>query len=151
MSNIYPGRVSRAEIGTGPADHTDVTNVVLCNWEWDHEVNPRTDASQKRPKGYEQRHSWIIGSISLLSDNHTAFYVQDVDGTAAGDQPALTPGGDSTEVDYFRVYYEDEDGDEVYTDFEKALFTRPVCELLNYQDSVWIYHFLAYKATDSDR
>jgi len=138
----YTGRIDKLEIGTGSGANTDITNVVLMNWERAHEVRPRLFANSKYPTDYQQPHSWIIGTISLLSDYHDAFYATDVQ-AAVGNQYALDADGDSSVIDWFAVFYRDEDNNQWRSRFRYAIITRPVKELLNYDDSVYIYHFLA--------
>ena len=139
----YTGRIDRLEIGTGAAANTDITNVVLMNWERNHDIRPRLFANSKYPTDYQQPHSWIVGTISLLSDYHDAFYNTDVDGSVVGTQPALDADGDSTVIDWLAVFYRDEDNNLWRSRFQYAIISRPVKELLNYDDSVYIYHFLA--------
>jgi hypothetical protein len=74
MSLVYTGRIDSLEIGVNAANNTDITNVVLMNWERIHDIRPRLTANTKVPVGYQQPHSWIIGTFSLLSDNQGALY-----------------------------------------------------------------------------
>jgi len=146
MSLVYTGRIDSLEIGVNAANNTDITNVVLMNWERIHDIRPRLTANTKVPVGYQQPHSWIIGTFSLLSDNQGALYAQAVDG--AGNF-ALDADGDSAAIGYFVVTYRDADNNARTTTFNNAIVSRGVKELLNYDDSVWIYHFLAYYADDA--
>jgi hypothetical protein len=148
MSLVYTGRIEKLEIGLTAGTNTDITNIVLMNWERIHDIRPRLTANTKIPVGYQQPHSWVIGTFSLLSDNQTALYATDVS-AVAGNQFALDPDGDSSPIDFFRVTYQDADGNDRITTFTTAIISRGVKELLNYDDSVWIYHFLAYYATDA--
>lgn len=150
MSLLYPGRITKLEIGTAAGSNVDITNVVLMNWELNHDVRPRLYANLKYPTTYQQPHSWVSGSFSLLSNNYTAIYNTDVDGGTGGTQPAMNEGGDSNVIDYFVVFYEDEDGNSKITDFKYAIIYRYTKELLNYDDSVWIYYFLAGYSEDGD-
>lgn len=148
MSLLYPGRIDKLEIGVSAAVNTDITNVVLMNWERNHDVRPRLYANRKYPTTFQQPHSWVLGSFSCLSDNHTAVYATDVDGTTPGNQYALIPDSDSNVIDFFQVIYQDEDGNQRVTRFFHALIYRFNKELLNYDDSAWIYHFIAGYAVD---
>ena len=149
MTLVYTGRIDKLEIGTSIDDNTDITNLVLFNWERIHDVRPRLTANTKVPVGFQQPHSWIIGTFSVLSDNHDAIYVRDVvAGAVAG--PALVPNADSNPIGYFVVTYRDADNNQKITTFNTAIISRGVKELLNYDDSVWIYHFLAYFATEGN-
>lgn len=150
MSLLYPGRIEKLEIGVTNVNNVDIENVVLMNWERNHDVRPRLYANRKYPTTYQQPHSWILGSFSVLSDHHEAVYETDVDGSQAGDQPAMVPYDDSNVIDYFKVTYEDEDGENRITRFYHALIYRFNKELLNYDDSVWVYHFMAGYAVDSE-
>ena len=62
---------------------------------------------------------------------------------------AYVPGGDSTVIDYFVVTYRDENNAVRTTRFTSGIIYRAVKELLNYDDSIWIFHFMAYQADDS--
>jgi len=148
MSLVYTGRIEKLEIGLTAGTNTDITNVVLINWERVHDIRPRLTANTKVPVGYQQPHSWVIGSFSLLSDNQTALYSTDVV-VGGGVEPALDADGDSNPIAFFAVTYEDADGNDRITTFNNAIISRGVKELLNYDDSVWIYHFLAYFADDA--
>jgi len=149
MTLVYTGRIDHLAIGLNAGQNVEITNIVLMNWEDIHDIRPRLTANTKPPVDYQQPHSWVIGSVSVLSDNHTAFYSTDVDGATGGVQPALTPGADSTKIDYFVVTYRDSDNNVKTTTFDTAIISRGVKELLNYDDSVWIYNFLAFFATDA--
>ena len=148
MSRTFTGRIDKLEIGKTAATNVDINNVVLMNWDRNHDVRPRLFANLKYPTDYQQPHSWIVGSFSLLSDNHTALYATDVS-AEPGNQYALDPDGDSTVIDFFQVTYRDSDNNTRTTKFYYALIYRFNKELLNYDDSVWIYHFLAGYAVDS--
>lgn len=147
MSTVVTGRIDKLEIGTTPGTNTDVANVVLMNWDLNHDVRPRLFANRKYPQDYQQPHSWVVGSFSCLSDNHTAVYATDVSADA-GNQYAMVPGEDSNVVDFFQVTYRDANNAVHTTRFYYALIYRYNKELLNYDDSVWIYHFLAGYAED---
>lgn len=149
MSLLYPGRIDRLEIGLTAVINTDIDNVVLMNWERNHDVRPRLYANLKYPQTYQQPHSWILGSFSCLSDNHDAVYATDVS-AVAGNQYAMVPNGDSNVIDFFQVTYQDEDGNARVTRFFYALIYRFNKELLNYDDSVWVYHFIAGYAIDAE-
>ena len=148
MSDVFTGRIDKLEIGLTAGTNTDVTNVVLMNWERNHDVRPRLFANAKTPTTYQQPHSWIVGSISVLSNNNAAFYVTDVQ-AAGGNQFALVANADSNVIDFMQVTYRDAQNNVQTTRFFFAIITRPVKELLNYDDSVWIYHFLAGYAVDT--
>ena len=148
MSLVYTGRIDKLEIGTAAGVNVDITNVVLMNWERVHDIRPRLTANTKIPVGWQQPHSWIIGSVSLLSDNHVAFYSTDVV-VGGAVEPALDADGDSNPIAFFMVTYRDHNNVVKTTTFNNAIVSRPVKELLNYDDSVWIYHFLAYYADDA--
>lgn len=148
MSRVYTGRIDKLEIGKTSATNVDIENTILMNWERDHGARPRLYANLKYPTDYQQPHSWIVGSFSLLSDNHTALYATDVSADA-GSQYALVPTGDSNVIDFFQVTYRDADNNTHTTRFYYALIYRYTKELLNYDDSVWIYHFLAGYAVDN--
>jgi hypothetical protein len=146
MSLIYTGRIDKLEIGLNAGNNVDITNVVLMNWERIHDIRPRLTANTKVPVGWQQPHSWIIGSFSLLSNNDTALYATAVD--ALGNF-ALDANGDSATIGFFMVTYRDSNNNVMTTTFNNAIISRPVKELLNYDDSVWIYNFLAYFADDA--
>ena len=148
MSQVFTGRITDIGIGTAVGDHDSITNVVLMNWERIHDIRPRLTANTKIPVGWQQPHSWIIGSFSLLSNNNNALYVRDVV-VGGGVEPALDADGDSNPIGYFVVTYEDEGGVVKTTTFDHAIISHPVKELLNFDDSVWIFHFLAYFADDA--
>ena len=148
MSLLYIGRITKLEIGTTAVVNEDIDNMILMNWERNHDVRPRLYANLKYPTTFQQPHSWIIGSFSLLSDNHTAVYDTDVS-VVAGNQFAMVPNADSNVIDFFQVTYQDEDGNQRVTRFFYALIYRFNKELLNYDDSVWIYHFMAGYAVDA--
>ncbi len=148
MSDVFTGRIDKLEIGLTAGTNTDVTNVVLMNWERNHDVRPRLFANAKTPTTYQQPHSWIVGSISVLSNNNAAFYATDVQ-AAVGNQFALVANADSNVIDFMQVTYRDAQNNVQTTTFFFAIITRPVKELLNYDDSVWIYHFLAGYAVDA--
>jgi len=147
MSLVYPGRIDKLEIGLTAGTNTDILNVILANWDRNHDVRPRLFANAKVPTTYNQPHSFIVGSVSLLSDDR-AFYTVDVQ-AAVGNQFALVPNADSNVIDWFVIFYRDSTNVQRQTRFFDALVFRPVKELLNYDDSVWIYHFLAGYAVDS--
>lgn len=147
MAEVFTGRIDKLEIGLDAANNTDM-HIVLMNWERNHDVRPRLYANLKYPTTYQQPHSWIIGSFSLLSDHHTALYATDVS-AVAGNQYALVENDDSNVIDFLQVTYRDGDNQVHTTRFYYAIVYRYTKELLNYDDSVWIYHFLAGYATDS--
>jgi len=62
---------------------------------------------------------------------------------------AYIPGADSNVIDFFVVTYRDENNIVRTTTFTNGIIYRGVKELLNYDDSIWIYHFMAYKAENS--
>ena len=144
----FPGRIDKLEIGTTAVVNTDITNLVLMNWERNHDARPRLYANLKYPTDYQQPHSWIVGSFSVLSDAHDAVYATDVK-AAAGNQYAMVESGDSNVIDFFQVTYRDKDNVVKTTKFYYALIYRYTKELLNYDDSVWVYHFLAGYTLDS--
>jgi len=146
MSDTMTGRINRLEIGRTAGTNTDITNLIAMNWDRNHDVRPRLFANAKTPTTYQQPHSWIIGSFSLLSDHHNAIYATAVN--AAGDF-AMDPDGDSAVIDFFRVTYRDAQNNVQYTTFYYAIIYRFTKELLNYDDSVWVYHFLAGYAEDT--
>lgn len=148
MSDTFIGRINKLEIGLTAGTNTDITNVVLMNWELNHDVRPRLYANRKYPTSYQQPHSWVLGSFSLLSENHAAIYATDVQ-AAVGNQYAMVPGADSNVIDFMQVTYEDADGNTQTTRFYYAIIYRYTKELLNYDDSVWVYHFLAGYTADS--
>ena len=145
MSDVFTGRISKLEIGRTAGTNTDMTNVILLNWDRNHDVRPRLYANSKVPTAYQQPHSWIVGSFSLLSNNATALYATSVN--AAGDF-ALDADGDSGVIDFLQVTYQDAGGNTQTTRFYNAIIYRFTKELLNYEDSVWVYHFLAGYAED---
>ncbi len=146
MTEVYTGRITRLEIGRTAGTNTDIVNCVLMNWDRNHDVRPRLFANRKYPTTYQQPHSWIVGSFSTLSNNDSALYNTSVN--ASGDM-ALDPDGDSGVIDFFQVTYEDSLGATKTTRFYYAIIYRFTKELLNYDDSVWIYHFLAGYAEDA--
>jgi len=148
MSDVFTGRIDKLEIGTTPGTNTDITNLVLMNWERNHDVRPRLYANAKTPMTYQQSHSWVIGSFSVLSDQHTAIYATDVQ-AAAGSQYAMVENDDSNVIDFMQVTYRDVNNNVQTTRFYYALIYRYTKELLNYDDSVWVYHFLAGYAVDA--
>lgn len=150
MSLLYTGRISKLEVGLTALNNVDIENIVLMNWERNHDVRPRLYANLKYPTTYQQPHSWVLGAFSLLSDNHTALYDTDVYSGTVGVQPALVPNDDSNVIDFFQVTYEDEDGNNRVTRFYHAIVYRWNKELLNHDDSVWVYHFLAGYSVDGE-
>jgi len=148
MSDVFTGRIDKLEIGKTAATNVDIENAVLLNWERSHDVRPRFFANLKYSTTYQQGHSHIIGSFSVLSDAHNAIYATDVSADV-GNQYAMVETGDSNVIDFFQVTYRDADNNVQTTRFYYALIYRYTKELLNYDDSVWIYHFLAGYAIDS--
>ena len=144
----YTGRIDKLEIGLTAATNTDITNVILMPWERNHDVRPRLYANLKYPTDYQQPHSWIVGSFSVLSDAHAAIYATDVS-AVAGNQYAIVETGDSNVIDYMMVTYRDRDNLVKTTRFYYAIIYRYTKELLNYDDSVWVYHFLAGYAVEA--
>lgn len=149
MSDVFTGRIDKLEIGLTAGTNADIVNVVLMNWERNHDVRPRLYANRKTPTTYQQPHSWIIGSFSTLTTNYAAIYNTDVDAGTAGTQPAMDEDGDSNVIDFFQVTYRDEDNNIQTTRFYYALIYRYTKELLNYDDSVWVWHFQAGYAKDA--
>jgi len=141
---IFPGRIDKIEIGLTAGSNCDITNVIAMNWERMHDVSPRLVASTKIPIGYNQPHSWIVGSISLLSFSDCLTKAD-----VGGGLFAYVPGADSNPIAYFVVTYRDENNTVRTTTFTGGLIYRATKELLNYDDSIWIYHFMAYQADDS--
>ena len=148
MSDVFIGRIDKLEIGLTVGTNTDITNVILMNWERNHDVRPRLYANLKYPTDYQQSHSWILGSFSLLSENHAAIYATDVQ-AAVGNQYAMVEDGDSNVIDFFQVTYRDAGNNVQTTRFYHAIIYRYTKELLNYDDSTWVYHFLAGYAVDA--
>jgi len=149
MSDVFTGRIDKLEIGKTTATNVDITNVILMNWERNHDVRPRLYANSKYATTYQQGHSWVIGSFSVLSDAHAAIYATDVQAAIAGNQYAMVENGDSNVIDFFRVTYRDASNNTQTTTFYYALIYRYTKELLNYDDSVWVYHFLAAYTADA--
>lgn len=147
MAAVITGRIDKLEIGTTAATNVDMTPV-LMNWEKNHDVRPRLFANLKYPTTYQQPHSWIVGTFSLLSDNHAALYATDVS-ASGGSQYAMSETGDSNVIDFLQVTYRDSANAIKTTRFYYAIVYRYVKELLNYDDSVWVYHFLAGYAIDA--
>jgi hypothetical protein len=148
---ILPGRITKVEIGLSAGTNCDIVNVILFNWERVHEVRPHLVASTKLPYGTDpwlQGHSWVMGSFSLLTDHHLCIYATDVQ-AAGGAQYAYIENADSNYMDYFVVTYVDSVGVTRTTTFTKGLIYRATKELLNYDDAVWVYHFVAQYATDA--
>jgi hypothetical protein len=148
MSVTLPGRIDKIEVGLSAGTNADITNAVLMNWERNHDVRPRLFANLKYPTTYQQPHSWIVGSFSVLSDQPVAIYGEDVQ-AAVGNQYAMVENGDSNVIDYFMVTYRDVNNAVKTTRFYYGLIYRYTKELLNYDDSVWVYHFLAGYAVDA--
>jgi len=144
--DTFTGRIDKVEIGEAAGINVDIENCILFNWERMHDVRPRLYANAKTPDDYQQPHSWIVGSMSLLSDNHAALYHTDVN--VANDK-ALVSNGDSGVIDFFMVTYRDKDDNVQTTEFTKGIFYKWRKELLNYEDSVWVYSFMAGYAEDS--
>jgi len=143
---IFPGRIDKIEIGLAADDNCDITNVILMNWERIHEVRPHLVASSPVPYGtcpWLQGHSWIMGSFSLLSYND-CIYTEPV----VGADVAYDNDGDSHCITWFSVTYDDENGNNRVSRFYKGLIYRITSELLNYDDSVWVYHFVASYVDD---
>lgn len=147
VNYIFPGRIDKIEIGLTAGTNCDITNVITMNWERMHDVSPRLVASTKIPIGWNQPHSWVVGSFSLLSYCDCITQADVVAGGAV--EPAYTPGGDSNVIAYFVVTYRDENNTVRTTTFTSGIIYRAVKELLNYDDSIWIFHFMAYQADDS--
>lgn len=148
MAETFIGRIDKLEVGLSAGTNADITNVVLMNWELNHDVRPRLYANLKYPTTYQQPHSWVVGTFSCLSDNHGALYATDVQ-AAVGLQYAMNAGADSNVIDFFQVTYRDESNNTHTTRFYYTLVYRYVKELLNYDDSVWMYHFLAGYSVDT--
>jgi hypothetical protein len=148
MSDVFTGRIAKLEIGLTAGTNTDITNVILMNWDLTHDVRPRLYANQKYHTTYQQPHSGIVGSFSLLSNNNAAIYATDVK-AAAGSQYAMVPGADSNVIDFMQVTYQDEAGNTQTTRFYYGIIYRYTKELLNYEDSVWVYHFQAGYSADA--
>lgn len=146
MAVTHIGRIDKLEIGLTAATNTDMSPILL-NWERNHDVRPRLFANAKTPTTYQQPHSWVVGSFSLLSDNHPAIYATDVQ-AAGGSQYAMTENADSNVIDFLQVTYRDANNVAHTTRFYYAIIYRYTKELLNYDDSVWIYYFLAGYAVD---
>ena len=142
MTEVRTGRINKVEIGRTAGTNTDMVNVILMNWERNHDVRPRLFANSKVPTEYQQSHSWIIGTFSLLSDNPTAIYATSVN---AGGDFAMDEDGDSAVMDFFQITYDTSNT----TRFFDAIIYRYTKEILNYDDSVYVYHFLAGYAEDS--
>jgi hypothetical protein len=145
MSDVFTGRISKLEIGTTAGTNTDITNAILMNWDMNHDVRPRLFANIKYPTTYQQPHSWDVGTFSVLSNSNLAIYATAVDGSG---NFAMVPGADSNVIDFFQVTYEDASGNTQTTRFYYAIIYRFTKELLNYDDSVWVYHFLAGYSED---
>ena len=141
MSVLKTGRINKLEIGRTAGTNTDIVNCIIMNWELNHDVRPRLYANLKYPTTYQQPHSWVLGSFSILSDQPTAIYATSVN--AAGGF-AMNPGADSNVMDFFQVTYDTTQT----TRFFYAIIYRYTKEILNHDDSVWIYHFLAGYAED---
>jgi len=148
MSDVFTGRIDKLEIGTTAGTNTDIVNLVLMNWERNHDVRPRLYANAKTPTTYQQPHSWVIGSFSVLSDQHAAIYATDVQ-AVAGSQYAMVENGDSNVIEFMQVTYRDVNNNVQTTRFYYALIYRYTKELLNYDDSIWVYHFLAGYTADA--
>lgn len=149
MAEVYTGRIDRLEIGIDATanGNTDIYPI-LMNWERNHDVRPRLYANLKCPTTYQQPHSWIVGTFSLLSDQRAALYATDVS-AAVGGQWALSETDDSTVIDFFQVTYKDGDNHVHTTRFYSAIIYRYTKELLNYDDSVWVFSFMAGYAIDA--
>ena len=148
MSDVFTGRITKLEIGLTAGTNTDIINVILMNWDLSHDVRPRLYANQKYHTTYQQPHSGVVGSFSLLSNNNSAIYATDVK-AAVGNQYAMVPGADSNVIDFMQVTYQDEGGNTQTTRFYYGIIYRYTKELLNYEDSVWVYHFQAGYAVDA--
>lgn len=61
----------------------------------------------------------------------------------------MNAGADSNVMDFFQVTYRDKDNNVHTTRFYYAIIYRYTKELLNYDDSVWVYHFLAGYSVDA--
>jgi hypothetical protein len=148
LAEVFTGRIDKLEIGTTIATNADI-NVILMNWELNHDVRPRLYANLKYPTDYQQPHSWVVGTFSCMSDNHAAIYATDVKAAVVGNQYAMNAGADSNVIDFFQVSYRDKDNVVHTTRFYYAIIYRYTKELLNYDDSVWVYHFLAGYSVDA--
>lgn len=144
---VVTGRIDKLEIGLTANVNTDM-HPILMAWELNHDVRPRLFANLKYPTTYQQPHSWVVGNFSLLTNYANALYATDVQ-AAVGNQYALTNGGDSNVIDFFQVTYRDENNAAKTTKFYYSIITRYNKELLNYDDSVWVFHFLAGYAVDA--
>lgn len=147
MAEVHTGRIDKLEIGT-LATNVDMYPI-LMNWERNHDVRPRLYANLKYPTTYQQPHSWVIGTFSLLSDQHAALYATDVVAATGGVQAAMDEDGDSNVIDFFQVTYRNELNVAKTTRFYYTMVYREVKELLNYDDSVWVYHFIAGYSVDA--
>lgn len=144
---MYPGRIDKLEIGLTEATNVDM-HPILMAWEENHDVRPRFYANLKTYQTVQQPHKWIAGNFSLLSNFHNAIYATDVQ-AAAGNQYAMVPAGDSNLIDFFQATYRAQDNSLRTTRFYYAIIYRAVKELNNYDDSVWVYHFIAAYAVDN--
>jgi len=85
-----------------------------------------------------------MGSYSLLSYND-CIHTEDLGGGTF----AYYENADSTCIPHFVVNYQDETGAARTTTFYKGLIYRATKELLNYDDSVWVYYFVATHGVDA--
>ena len=145
MSDVFTGRIKKLEVGTTAGPNTDMTNVILMNWDLNHDVRPRYYANRKYATTYQQPHSGVVGTFSLLSENNTGIYATAVDGSG---NFAMVPGADSNVIDFFQVTYQNAAGVDKTTRFYYAIIYRYTKEILNYDDSVWVYHFQAAYSED---
>lgn len=143
----YTGRIDKLEIGTTAATNVEM-HPILMAWERNHDVRPRLKANLKYPTEYQQPHSWVVGNFSLLSNFHNAIYTTNVVAATPG-LYAMVANGDSNVIDFFQVTYRDKNNAVKTTRFYYALIYRDVKELLNYDDSVWVYHFIAGYSVDA--
>ena len=146
MAQVFTGDIRKLEIGTTAGTNTDMSNVILMNWDLNHDVRPRWFANRKYATTYQQPHSGIVGTFSMLSNNDTGIYATAVDGSG---NFAMVPGDDSNVIDFFQVTYLDSNGATRTTRFYYAIIYRYTKELLNLDDSVWVYHFQAGYSADS--
>lgn len=145
---ILNGEITKWEIGKSAVTNTDITNILYFRVERIHEIIPMTVSSQKTPKGYLQKHSWVIFEIALLGYN-TAITTVDVCSAVTNTQPAYDEDGDSYEMDYCVITYLDTSKTEKKTEFTEAYLMTSNMSVNDREDSITIIRGIASYKTDS--
>jgi len=136
------GRVNHLYIGASSASNVDIAaNVKFMRWRRQHRITPQTAANSKIPIGWFQPHSWIEGELGVISEAKDAFYDQ---ATAYIDDD-----GDNTVIPYVVLVVDAHDGTDITFTFDNFIISYVEKMVEDYDTSIFVYHFLAYKVTRS--